>query len=128
MTVPVTGKITVDGKPLPSGRIIFYRQRGNQAIGEIINGEYKLRTFEQNDGAAPGEYTVTVKAVELVQKPSSRPKGMSAEEADLMEFEGDNQAMRWLAPRRYSQQRRTPLTAKVTRDEANVIDFDLKSE
>lgn len=42
-TVPVSGKITVDGQPIPQGVIIFHAADGQTASGggAIENGVYK---------------------------------------------------------------------------------------
>ncbi|MEX0585396.1 MAG: hypothetical protein WD176_02040 [Pirellulales bacterium] len=65
-TLAVTGKVTyADGTPVKNGEIAF---QGTQAkaygpTGTIKeDGTYQLSTFEENDGAPAGEYTVVVSA------------------------------------------------------------------
>jgi hypothetical protein len=64
--VPVSGKVTVDNKPLKSGNVLFVpdRERGNIADVEprsLINesGVYELTT-NGKPGAPPGWYKVAV--------------------------------------------------------------------
>jgi len=64
--VPVSGKVTVDGKPLTSGWVSFRpdKTKGNTSAEEPnaeINsqGEYTLRT-RGKPGAPPGAYKVVV--------------------------------------------------------------------
>src|SRR5688572_9545814 len=62
-TYPVKGTVTVDGAPLPNGRIIFENipQGINNAV-DIVNGAY--------DGqAAAGDMTARVEQVEKIENP-----------------------------------------------------------
>lgn len=57
----VTGMVTLDGDPLPSGSITFMPVVGtNSCTGEIEQGRFTLSTFSPGDGAPPGEYKVSV--------------------------------------------------------------------
>ncbi len=68
--VPVEGKVTVGGSPLPLGQVTFYPDstKGNGTdkipVGSIEgDGSYKIRTGTAEgvrDGAPPGWYKVTV--------------------------------------------------------------------
>lgn len=67
--VPVAGKVTVDGQPLPLGWVTFYPDpsKGNtsprQPYAEIQqDGTYQLMTLLSKPGAAPGCYKVVVAA------------------------------------------------------------------
>jgi len=64
--VPVSGKVTLDGKPLPGGVVNFFPDKAkgndsqNTATGTIdSSGTYKL-TSNAKEGAALGHYKVTV--------------------------------------------------------------------
>jgi hypothetical protein len=68
--VPVTGKVTLDGKPLGTGTVTFHPDaaKGNAAphlaAGEIDGqGNYKLLS-DGKEGVPPGWYKVTVTAQE----------------------------------------------------------------
>jgi hypothetical protein len=60
--VPVKGKITYRGKPLPKGEITLTpTDGGQQARGTIQpDGTFVLRTFQGDDGALIGVHAVTV--------------------------------------------------------------------
>jgi hemoglobin len=52
----VTGRITLDGKPLPSGEVALYDKDGKATKGTInADGSYEIKDIK------PGVYTVTVK-------------------------------------------------------------------
>jgi hypothetical protein len=66
-TVPVSGKVTWQGRPLPDGMVAFIPTTTGEghptrsAGGEIgAEGTYRLSSYRPNDGAQPGEYRVTV--------------------------------------------------------------------
>jgi hypothetical protein len=55
----ITGKVTVDGAPIPNGAIGF-EPIGGSGIGSgapIVKGEYRIET---KDGLPPGKYRVTL--------------------------------------------------------------------
>ena len=65
---PVRGTITIDGKPLGVGRVMFAPaskgdglNAGKPALGIIQpDGSYVLGTYGEDDGAVVGEHTVTI--------------------------------------------------------------------
>ncbi len=68
-TVPVSGKVTIDGRPLPSGMVNYTpdEQKGNKGkalgIGPIDNGDYTLKATSatgSKPGLPEGWYKVTV--------------------------------------------------------------------
>ena len=60
-TSPVHGTVTLDGKPLEGGTVQFFSSQGQTASGEIdADGNYRLTTFQPDDGAVPGAYRVAV--------------------------------------------------------------------
>lgn len=54
----VSGTVTLDGQPLPSGIVHFVPASGPAASGVIENGAYRLSTFASGDGAVLGSHTV----------------------------------------------------------------------
>jgi hypothetical protein len=62
-TAEVTGKVTLDDKPLAKGDVMFHPTAGGpMAYGTIRpDGGYALRTAG-SDGLIPGDYTATVVA------------------------------------------------------------------
>ncbi|MCA9023458.1 MAG: hypothetical protein KDA74_25085 [Planctomycetaceae bacterium] len=94
-TVAVNGIVTYQGKPVTDASIMFYPVQGRKpATGRSdTEGKFILRTFEKDDGAIPGEHTVTVNAYE------STPEGVSMKSA---------------IPIKYSSPTTTPLKIMVT--------------
>jgi hypothetical protein len=102
--VPISGTVTIDGKPLAHGSILFKPASGRTAGGSLDSqGRYFLTCYEKGDGTAPGEYVVAISATEQL---------------------GET-AVRWHAPRKYSDPKTSELKATVDepRDDLN---FELK--
>lgn len=63
--VGVSGKVTLDGAPLPKVRVLFYQpgagpERNFMAVTDA-EGNYTLETLrKEHQGAAPGKYQVTL--------------------------------------------------------------------
>jgi hypothetical protein len=66
-TAEVHGRVTLNGQPVTSGRVLFFptgtvgEGAGKPAQG-LLNedGEFELRTYEDGDGAVVGEHRITV--------------------------------------------------------------------
>jgi hypothetical protein len=100
-TVPVKGKVTVDGKALTKGSVTFWpnKDKGNNSpheagapIGE--DGTYEVFT-KGKPGVPPGHYKVTVTA----QVPSDPKNPYSAPKL--------------LVPQKYTEQQSTPFLIEV---------------
>jgi hypothetical protein len=65
--VRVSGTVTYQGKPLERGTISFspVDAGGRGAGGSIVDGRYSLTTLDQDDGALPGKYRVSILAKEV---------------------------------------------------------------
>lgn len=65
---PVHGTVTIDGRPMTSGKVMFAPikngpgiEAGKPAIGAIHDdGSFELSTYQDGDGAVVGEHWVTV--------------------------------------------------------------------
>ena len=72
-TYPVRGKIKYQGEPARYVLVFFHPQGGKGAEAKARtddDGNYDLRTYsntEENDGAVPGEYTVTIQTFDPVR-------------------------------------------------------------
>jgi hypothetical protein len=96
--------VTLDGKPLETGRINFLGGEGGGDGGEINNGSYSLQATEGN------------KRVEIT---ATRVSDKSVEgKSDVNETES-------LIPETYNS--KSTLTAEISSDEPNEFSFDLKS-
>ena len=121
-TVPVSGRVTWQGKSVTTGRITFYPTAGRPASAAIgADGVYHLTTFESDDGAVLGKHRVTIEV-----RRSSRPARRKTFEQEAREGFPDEreQKVEWLVPEKYSQRDTTPSTAEVTA-ETKTIDFSL---
>lgn len=112
---PVSGKVTVDGKPVVRAMVVFHpvspRPDGKKIASSTFtndDGTFQLTTYDAGDGAPPGEYKVTIVANFVVKN------GEEVSTPDLLKG-------------RYQNPNTTKLTATV-REEENVLPtFDLKS-
>ena len=61
--VPVSGRVTIDGKPLTEG-YIFVMPSDERAAGSPIDsqGRFALTTYDDKDGCKPGTHPVTITA------------------------------------------------------------------
>ena len=63
-TIPVGGRVTMDGKPLTTGEVRYLpkdAQNGRVASGAIQpDGSFALTTLKAEDGALRGDYRVVV--------------------------------------------------------------------
>ena len=114
---PVTGKVTMDGKPLAKVNVIFtpVAKPGSDTVGNTAggvtdeNGQYTLKTYTQGgmkDGAQVGKHKVTISLQET--------RG-----------EGDRSVTREKLPKKYNEA--TELTAEIAAGN-NQKDFELKSQ
>ena len=108
--VPVKGKVTIKGKPLTEGTIVFHpdRDKGNTSKQEpravlSAEGTYELESTE-DVGAPPGWYKVTIFA---------------------LKNEGSTKPSTWLASQKFTDVKTSGLTAEVTANASKSFDFDL---
>jgi hypothetical protein len=124
-TSPVSGKVTVAGQPVTTGRIMFQPENGRPAIGAIEpDGTYRLTTFQRDDGAVSGKHRVTIEAFEgpTVKNPTTFAEEVGGK-GSLTPASGKF-ARRWIVPETYAQRDSSPLTAEV-KPGTNTIDFKL---
>ena len=121
---PVVGTVTVNGEPIKLGTIMFYPSSGRPATGQIgSDGTYSLTTLEPGDGAPPGEYVVTIDAVEVAES-TPAPTSLEEEIAAGASGKAPESTITFLVPEKYADRTSTPLTATV-KDEDNTIDFEI---
>src|SRR5687768_4028659 len=81
-TYPVTGIVTLQGKPVAGAAITFVPTGDGEAASAITDseGKYALTTWEAGDGARPGEYRVKVSKQEQQDvDPSKMVQNLSIE-------------------------------------------------
>lgn len=105
-THAVSGTVTLDGKPLATGDVIFYPETENKpaVMGKLKEGHYAFRI-------AAGRHRVSIQSV------GGEPRVLAA---------GMPPVFKPLVPARYNQA--TKLTADVTAAATNRFDFDLTSD
>jgi len=115
---PVSGVVTLDGKPIEKARVSFQPQGSttNPGPGSYAfcdaSGRYELKTIRDEPGAVPGPHAVRIT--------SPRPRGDSASDSDIgPEFKDP-------IPPRYNY--RTELTFTVPEEGSDSADFELLSK
>ena len=113
---PVEGVVTLDGKPLAQGLILFEPSSGSPsgtAVGTKIRaGKF---TIAATEGPVAGDYQVRIYASSGAQAPPNS-KGSTTAPRPMVD----------LIPQTYNSA--TILTAKVTSDRANTYEFLLSSD
>ncbi len=105
---PVTGMVTLDGKPYPNAQVRFVPETGRPSIGITDDsGVYTLTFIRDEKGAAPGSYKVDVTTVHVSTSDTDGGKELPEK-----------------LPTKYNTS--TELKATVDPGE-NVINFDLTS-
>ena len=140
-TYPVSGTVTVNGKPVEGATVTFHQTSGTgTSIGATdSSGKYTLSTFASNDGAPPGQYKVSIAKYDASAKgPTTTgppPGQLASGDLDMtrdLEVGGGGAAggsagPKSLLPDKYANQLSSGLIATVGEDESkNVFNFDLK--
>ena len=104
-----SGTVLYQQKPVEGATVLFIPvDHGYAATGRTdANGKFQLRTFDPDDGAAPGKFTVTVRKFEILFPP------------------GGGEIERQLLPEKYGAGAQSGLTAEVSADDDNVFQFEL---
>ncbi len=118
-TSPASGVVTYKGQPVDGANVNFTPPSGDGTGAFAMTdaeGKFKLGTFDQNDGAVPGNYKVIVtkKHVETIKNPKD-PNGppVKTEEKSLI-------------PVKYSKLSSTSLEATISEAGPNEFTFELK--
>lgn len=109
---PVTGKVTLDGKPIEGAMVNFYmiNDLGARPGAGLTNadGEFQMTTWKVSDGGLIGKHRVTISKV----MPPTSPGGDEYE----------------LFPAEYASVERTKLEAEVTKLGNNRFEFAITSK
>jgi hypothetical protein len=112
-TAKVHGKVTYQGKPVPNVSVTFTPATGRPAFGTTdANGEYKLSTFGEEDGAEPGMHTVTLASTAEIPMPGTPEAAQAANQPPPF-------------PPKYSDAATSGLSKEVKKGEDNEINLDL---
>ena len=126
-TSPVTGVVTLDGRPVAKAGVAFRPLDGSRmSTGETNqDGEFTLTCYERGDGAIPGSHTVTVTKFE--EKRLDLPEGADELTAEMAASKAGEPKKKWLVPEKYSSKDTSGLTFTVEKGR-NTANFDLTSE
>jgi hypothetical protein len=125
----VTGKVTYKGEPLAKGTISFLPTKppppeGRAASGQIEDGNYSLSTTGNGDGALPGEYNISIVAIDIDMASAIPKTGLpKIHEGDAAYQKAVKNAKR-LIPNKYNSGETSKLKATVD-DSGKTFDFDL---
>ncbi len=115
--VKVRGRVSYDGQPVQSGKIMFFPASGRMALGNInADGTYVLTTFKPEDGAVVGTYRVAIESTRV--GPDRWDTVKSFDEEIKISHRPDNKIylpgkVEWLVPQRYARPETSGLTARV---------------
>ena len=117
--VPVTGTVLRMGEPVAQATVIFEPVGSTPAATGETNatGQFRLTTYDTDDGAVPGEYKVAIRKVQVIagDRPSEAPDDLAAAPPDE----------KWLLPVKYGHTASSGFTATVKADAKNDFKFDL---
>lgn len=112
---PVSGVVTIDGKPLDHGTVMFVPPVGQSAKGTINpDGSYVMTTYSNGDGAPVGENRVMVDAAIRGKGSKDDLLGMAIIESPI--------------PREYADVGLSKLVFNVEADADNKYDIALSSK
>ncbi|MFM7317304.1 MAG: hypothetical protein ACKO5E_10185 [bacterium] len=122
--VPVSGKVTHEGKPLAGAVVVFNPSgtEGNLSIGETdANGEFKL-SHMNFPGCSAGQYKVGVSL-----KLNSKGKTVSLSEQSALAPSAETMRAVEVIPDQYSSLGKTTLTA-IVKPEGGTFSFNLEGK
>lgn len=110
-TAPVSGVVTLDGRPVIEGEVLFLPATGRPARGKLdADGRFTLRTYASSDGAVVGTHRVGVVAFRGEATPES-----------------ETQTIEWLVPEHYANPETSGLSFEVQPGQTNPANFTLTS-
>ena len=117
-TLPVSGIIILDGKPVENAIILFHSE-GHEISAHGLSdasGFFRLTTYEENDGAVSGNHLISVKKIEeqITPHPLGDPYSPNVIES-------------WLIPQRYADPKTSELSWTISAESTEPIIMNLKS-
>ena len=137
--VRVSGTVSVDGKPVENGKIVFHPVGGERSGSGPIrkDGSYLISCLKMGDGLTPGEYKVTIVSDKNSGKPDPAVIGGASKPTDDDGFlpEDTTDSLRYdptnvhVVPPIYNRLETTTLVRVIEAEAAETtVDFDLPSE
>lgn len=130
-TYPVTGTVTMQGKPVAGAVITFVPTSNEGEAATAItdsDGKYALTTWRAGDGARPGEYRVKVsKQEQTAVDPSKMVKNLSIEEEQKIYVENKKPRppAKSLVPSKYQDESSSGLSHTVPNG-STTFDIEIK--
>ena len=137
--VPVSGVVTLDGKPVEGANVFFYAvgdaKEGRQASGSTDKeGVFHLSTLGKNDGALRWDYKVVIHKyvpsrpdLKMPEFPNTPEGKAQADDWRYRNFEAKGiQPFKNVLPSKYGDTKTTPLSCKV--EGPTEVRFDLTSK
>jgi hypothetical protein len=122
---PISGTVTFEGQPIPSGSIQFVPRQTKEGIASgavIADGRFRV---DREDGPVPGSYQVMIFASDQTQATSPvEPPGPGASATKEEKKQARARRSAELLPLRYNL--KSELIAEVKAGGPNVYTFDLK--
>ena len=119
--VPVTGLVSSQGRPVADADVTFLNDAA-QTTGTArtdSDGRFEVTTFRDRDGAVPGTQLVAIRRVDVINK---TPADVDVSAGGV----GLPPEVHWVVPQKYSDPRKSGLTANVTDAGTNHFEFALK--
>lgn len=132
--VPVAGKVLLGGKAVEGAVVTFHSKGGGRSASGRTDaeGNFKLTTIKTDDGAPPGEYTVTIAKQETKSGGSAGVDISSGDYGEAygqaMMAAGSNQMdkyMKDVLPAKYADPTQSGLVRTVVKGEENEFVFEL---
>ena len=131
----VTGKVTVDGEPLPAATILFRPDSGRAGRGKVENGVIvEASTYGINDGIVLGRHKLAIQAIpdvapvigSRIEEPTD--SGRSVQTPPSYAPTRSQQKGKTVAiPKKYQDPEQSGLTAEIT-DDGNELSLELTKE
>ncbi len=133
--VPVSGKVLLSGKAVDGATVTFLSKAGlRSASGNTDKeGNFKLTSVNTDDGAAPGEYVVTI------AKQEAKGGGSASVDISSGNFGADygarmgaagtgnmGKVMKEVLPAKFANAAESGLVRSVVKGDQNNFSFDLK--
>jgi hypothetical protein len=114
-TFPVTGVVTLEGKPVAGASVMFNATVGGGYGAVAVTdaaGRYVVTTFVPGDGVVPGDYSVAIKKMVLATSGDESPMAGSGDPKNVL-------------PAKYADDSTSGFKATVEATPANTFDFAL---
>jgi len=139
--VPISGTVSVDGKPVSNGKIVFHPVNGERSGSGPIrkDGSYVVSYLEMGDGLPPGQYKVSIVSDKNNGEPSAPVLVVPSDPLDpandgFLPVESE-ESLRYdstnihVVPREYNRVETTPLIQVIgDEDGEKSFDFDIPSD